>query len=702
MRNLLGRLHDRTPHELDMIARWWEIELRGRDRFTIAGHLYRIMSDAWSFALAWERLTAAEHSLLTWFAGQEEAVSVAEIGTLDGLTAAESRAALEHLVRIGFISLEQDEPEVEPDQPPRYFLPRELAQLTTNIADERQKGSPASSDVDELLDRLNDGALADIAEHMGRQVIPAVALRSDLLAQVGPRLADPEHLRATVRGLSPTVARLWRYLIEQPDPETPERARAALGQSHAEQRLAVQGLAQRGLLWRGYDDDGRLRLVVPDLLRHPRKRPEPPPPELQFVDEHHVEAVDWVFPYAAAWDLLTLLRAGASGLLGRRHGVMEIRPAALRRLALRLWRRSGDVPPTGYLRFLDDLANGLSLTAVDAHGMTTERMRTWTLQSFEQQTRDLFNLWSSSTSWLESAERETVQIWGGDWPAFRRQLLTALGELSPGRWLTLESFAARFVAGAPGALGPHFTAAASHDQRAETVDARRRAILQTVTELTMRTALEWLGLLTISTSRRRTVVALTPVGAWLSGQQDEPPEAPELGAHPLAVLPSFEIVVPRPTPRRVWALSAFADLIRLDRISSFELTQASIGRGLSAGLSTAQIIGYLEQQSSEALPQNVAFEIDEWARGLRRVVVRETVLLEPDSATSSQKIADALTAAGFRVESLADQRLLVSGSGDDPDHDLLAALDKHLRELGHTPLLQPPVPLPRRVSTGEQ
>jgi hypothetical protein len=107
---------------------------------------------------------------------------------------------------------------------------------------------------------------------------------------------------------------------------------------------------------------------------------------------------------------------------------------------------------------------------------------------------------------------------------------------------------------------------------------------------------------------------------------------------------------------------------------------------LSAGLSTGQIIGFLEQQGGEQLPQNVAFEIDEWARSLRRVTVRETVLLEPDSATSSLKIADALIAAGLHVESLSEHRLLVSAPGGEPEHDLLNSLDERLRELGHTPL----------------
>ncbi|HEX3723903.1 MAG TPA: helicase-associated domain-containing protein, partial [Nitrolancea sp.] len=188
------------------------------------------------------------------------------------------------------------------------------------------------------------------------------------------------------------------------------------------------------------------------------------------------------------------------------------------------------------------------------------------------------------------------------------------------------------------------------------------------------------------TSRRRTVFSMTDVGSWLSGRQSSPDVEPELGSHPLSVLPSFEIVLPRPTPRRVWALSAFADLTRLDRVSSYALTRASIGRGLSAGLSTRQIIGFLENQGEEALPQNVAFEIDDWARSLRRVVVRDTVLLEPDSAESSARISNALSAAGLHIEQLSGDRLLVSGTDGASGQDLAGIIDERLRELGHTPL----------------
>lgn len=684
MRNLLGRLHDRAPHELELIARWWEVELRGRDRFSIAGHLYRTMTDAWAFALAWERLEATEQSLLERLAEREPSLNLHEISELVGVSSYDVRATIERLARIGYLFVEQDDVDNSPVQEAHYFVPRELALLTARLRAERTEGLPTSSDIRGLLERLNDGALADIAEQMGGHIIPAVAMRSDLLAQIAPRLADPEHLNSSIRSLNPSLSRLWRRLMEQQDLETPIQIRKALGLTNAELRLAAQGLAQRGLLWRGYAEDGTLCLVVPDLLRNPRKPPEPHPPEVEIVDGEQVDPVDWVFAHAAAWDLLTLMRSSASGLLGRRRGELEVRPGVLRRFAQVLWRRSGEIPPTSYLQFLDFFATGLSLVVNDGKGSTTEQMRSWTLQSFAQQTRAMYDLWLSASDWPEASARETVQIWGGDWPGFRRHLLEALRQLTPGSWVTLESFAARFVHDAPGALGTHFTAAASHEQRADSAEARRHAILKMVVEVTLRTAGEWLGLVTLSTSRRTTVFSVTDVGAWLSGRQSGMQDEPELGSHPLSVLPSFEILLPRPTPRRVWALSAFADFIRLDRVSSYALTRVSIGRGLSAGLSTSQIIGFLEHQGEEPLPQNVAFEIDGWARSLQRVVVRDTVLLEPDGAESCAKILHALTTAGLRVEQLSGNRLLVSGPDSESGQELAGAIDERLRELGHT------------------
>jgi len=66
--------------------------------------------------------------------------------------------------------------------------------------------------------------------------------------------------------------------------------------------------------------------------------------------------------------------------------------------------------------------------------------------------------------------------------------------------------------------------------------------------------------------------------------------------------------------------------------------------------------------------------------------VRDTVLLEPDGAESGTKIADALTSAGFRVERLPGDRLLVFMQDGENSQEFSGMIDERLRELGHTPL----------------
>ncbi len=689
MRNLLGRLHDRSPHDLELIARWWEVEPGRRDRYAVAGLLYRTMTDPWAYALAWEQLSPFEQALIELLTSDGSSRTVTQLSERMRASDETVRNLVTRLFRIGFLYVDQDDDDGSalPDvQDPKYFLPRELAHLTGRLREERDLGIPADLDVDALLDRLNDGALADIAEHMGRQIIPAVAMRRELIAQISPRLADPEHLRDTVRSFNPTVSRVWRWLFERTSPGAPLELRDALGLSNAELRLAVQTLARRGLIWRGYEEDGTLRLVIPEVLRHPRKAPEPSSPALVRVPEGAVEAVDWIFPYAAPWDLLTVVRALSSGLLVRRREGIDGRPGALRRLSQVLWRRNGDVPPTGYVQFLDFLTRGLGLLESDGRGVATARMNAWSRQGFPRLNRELLDIWMRSTSWPEVTQRDLLQIWGGDWPNFRTRLLGRLREVPQGTWVTLESFAVRFAMENPAALGAHFTAAMSHEAMPDASDDRRRAVLQAAVEATVTLACEWLGLVQISSSERRTVFCLTELGAWLCGQAPDPPHEPELGSHPLTVQANFEILLLRPSPRRVWALSAFTETIRLDHVSTYQVTRASVERGMSAGLSSAQICGFLEQQGEEPLPQNVTYEIENWARGFRRVVIRQGVMLDADDSDDCTRIAEALDAAGFKAERLPGDRLLVLNHGELSDGELADALEEKLRDLGHTPL----------------
>lgn len=690
MRNLLGRLHDRAPQELAAIARFWEIDLRGRDAHADAGQLYSALTDPWQFALAWERLSTTERAVVDTMADARAAMTAAEIASLTEQPDLEMYQAVDRLYQAGFLYSDDlagdGERQGMPVDVPRFFLPREISHLSQRLETERARGSPAGESIEQLLDRLTDPELAEISEQMGRLVVPAVAIRADLLAAVVARLGDESYIRDAVRSLNPIATRLWRWLVEHSDETStrPGTARRELGMSASELRQALAALARRGLIWRSYAADGSLVLVVPDLIRNPRKRPAPALPELVEA-RGPVIPNEWHYTHAAAWDLLTLLRGVSDGSVRVKDGQIEDSGPVSRRLGRSFWRGSADSAPTGYLDFLAYLAHALGLLKTGSSGVHVERMQAWTRQSFPEQTRRLFDLWRQTSDWPEGQAREALQVWGANWSGFRAHLLAALGELPLDTWVTLPSFAERVSAAGPNALGAHFSAAASREQPEESPESRRLAVIRLAVEITLTTAAHWLGLIEVSTAQREMVFRLLPLGVWLVRSGDEPRDE-ELGTRSLVVQPDFEIMLFRPSPRRVWALSSFSDADSLDRVSSFRLTRQSLERALRAGLTVPQITGFLEQQSETSLPQNVDFEVKSWAREYRRVRVRPSVLLEPDDRSAVDEIVRLVQEIGLRVERLTHERLLVVLGDDDQPDGLLQQIEEVLRAGGQMPL----------------
>ena len=684
MRNLLGRLHDRPADTLATMARFWDVDLRGRDPAEDVARLFRVLVDPWAFALVWERLSAAEQRILSLLATADAALTVEEVAEQVGDPIDTVREAMRQLYRAGLLYVEAESSEQPQVEPRRAFLPRELAHVVRRLEDERRRGMPTGETIPALLDRLDDGALVEMAEQMGVRVVPAVANRSDLVHAVQPRLLDPTYLRDATRSLDPGAARLWSWLVEHQGSGEPDVAQAALGYTAAELRRAIDALSRRGLLWRGYQD-GRLCLCVPDRIRSPEPLLRPPAPRLQEVNAEAVDPVTWVFPFAAAWDLLVLLRAGADGRLERAGSSGNLDSSLGRRLAPGLWRRAGDLPPAGYLPFLRDLAISVGLIDARSGVIQPHLLRDWLHLSFPEQARRLVHHWRRMRDWPEGESRDVLQVWGADWPGFRTALQEQLRELQPGTWYVLDAVLDRFAARAPDALGRQFTAALSHEEPNLTPDERRREVLRQAAFVTLETAANWLGLVERSSSRGKEVLALGEA-AWLLTDADPPAEAAVPGASPIVVQPSFDVLLVRPTPGRVWTLSAFTEPVALDRVSTYRLTRRSIERALTAGQPLARITGYLERQSGAPLPQAVAYELAEWVRAFRRVRLRQAIVIQPDEASDLTTLLETLRGVDLHVERIAADRLLVLVPGDGDESGVRTRIEQVLRSAGHNPL----------------
>jgi hypothetical protein len=217
---------------------------------------------------------------------------------------------------------------------------------------------------------------------------------------------------------------------------------------------------------------------------------------------------------------------------------------------------------------------------------------------------------------------------------------------------------------------------------------------------TLETACTWLGLIERSYERaeRTPVLRVTPFGRWIAGKRVEPQLTP-IGNAPIAVGANFQILLYRPTPRRVWALSAFAELQALDRVSTWTLTAEALIRALATGIDLDQITAFLERQNGGPLPQNVSYTLSEWDRGYRRVWLRRSVVLVPEDGEKAEPIAAALKEAGLEPEVLSDGRILLIYDEPDAGERLYTAATRALRERGFAPLADPQA-LPARRGRG--
>jgi hypothetical protein len=669
VRNLLGRLHERPARSLAGIASAWGIDLRGRDLHQDVARLFTVLTDPWSLPLMFETLSPSQTRLLAHLVGRDGSESGHDIAGALETDFDEIRDDVQALYRAGLVFAEQVEAGVDGRGETRLFVPREIAHAFQRGERERSLPDPEGEDIDALLDRLDDAELAELAGRLGYTVVPAVAHRPDLVEYLRRRLSEPNRLASVDSTLDGPSRDLWHWL-QTTGRSYPAPARASLGLSSDQLREAIHELASLGLIWRGYDNRGKLEIVVPVVIREPRPLPREEPPDLVTLDDSEVDATPFTTAYPAAWDLLTLLRetqAARTQTLARvlRGGAEDLSAAAARRLATTLWNGS-DTPPTGYLEFLGAIAESLGLIDASDPPRLTDQVRPWTRLGFAEQQERLFQTWSDWREWHESRGRESIQVWGADWPAFRTLLLADLAAVPDASWFTAASFAERFAVTHPDALGRHFTASLNREHVDRRADARRTDTIRFAAELTLLGACAWLGLVQTGRSRRRGYACrVTDTGLWLLGQRDDAPAMEELGEHALSVQPGFEVFLLQPSPRTIWTLSGVADIVELDRVPVFQLTEESTHRALDAGASIDQVQRALQSLSGAPLPENVSFRLREWASAYRRATLGWALVLEFSHHDDADRLRGDLDEAGLSVELMARGRLAIWADAPD-------------------------------------
>ena len=701
MRNLLGRLLQRSSAELDRIAASWSVELTGHDRHSDVSFLYRTMTDVWATRDVWERVSPTGKRLIRALDDHDGAACPPAVLAAEAeVPLADARPELRHLFDLGIISSEGT---ADPDAP--VFLPREMGLMIERVEAEQSAIVQWDAPLAELMAAVPYPELEEAAIAWGARVIPAMHARSELVGLVQAQLSHPDRVSRMIATLSPPARNIWARLGTAGGSLALDELLSPADVPLQARRRILRELASPLLLWHGYDEKGTRLAAVPAEILNPPPVEVEPPPDLILLETADVVEPEWLFPYAAGWDVLTILREVQ--LSGPRWRVLaEADPALVRRLSRRLWwadRETRDVP-TGYLSFVVRVA---ALAGIlrddDGRAVPGEAAADWREHGFAAAGKRLVAAWAGVEEWIEGRERVDATLYGASWPLFRQQLIDALGDLDEDQWYDQGRFIERLLKARPDLLRQATVVSVGSAPRRARIDTpeqvqdRREQILSLLTGTTLETACVWLGLIERSATLhgRRAVLRVTPFGRWVAGRRVEP-GLPSLGQAAIAVGGGFQVLLYRPTPRRVWSLSAIAELQSLDRISTWALTAEAFTRALAGGLSLSQVTTYLERQSGVALPQNVAYTLAEWDRGYRRVWLRRAVLLVPEEGEESEPIVAALKDAGLEPELLSDGRIALVFDEPDAGERLYGAATRALRERGFAPLADPHSPAPRR------
>lgn len=684
MRNLLVHLRARGLEDLRRIADCWGVLLTGRTTDDHVAHLYRTMRDPWTIRDRAETLTTAEWAIIDAILALPTNTAIArrDLPTATGQTLDSLAAATASLIACGILATD--------DTADAIGLPRELATAFARVRDERLLG-PAldpSTPLRGLLATLEGGELEEAAEAWGLRVTPGTVSRDALTDDLLARLDLPEQRRAVISGLTGDADRLFAALREAGGRQDLATLRHKLDLTAPALREALRALNRRLLAWHVWDAPlpdgtalGRTLIVPRDVLV--RRRPQKDePPALTPVTAAPPDRPQ--HPYSAAWDLLTILQRLSQGRLAWREGDEERNATALRRLAPSLWQATSEGrAPVGYVPFLLALARweGLIRAEEDELEAHEPALEAWRGRDFPDQTRILFNRWRTAAEWPEGLSQDDLQLTSVDFPAARNALLAELRACAIGTWYDAATLATRIARLRPQLLGGSF-----HAARASGPAGTREEVTTAAVTVILHGALVPLGLLREgvqdkSTKRAQPALALTDIAGWLLGQRAAPP-TPSVGDRPLAVGADFSILLFRPTPRRIWTLGALAEQQRLDTASSYQLTEASVRRGIASGLSAEQIATFLERGGGAPLPQNVAFTLRDWTRGHEGVRLTRALILHPDATASPDRLRAALERAKLPApEPLPDGRLLLTlPATTDPE-----AIATALRDAGLTP-----------------
>ena len=186
-----------------------------------------------------------------------------------------------------------------------------------------------------------------------------------------------------------------------------------------------------------------------------------------------------------------------------------------------------------------------------------------------------------------------------------------------------------------------------------------------------------LGLVDLGLREGRPVLMrLSRLGAELLGNEN----AGELGGHrsSLVVNPDFEVILfpGDDEPEAVHALDQLCERLKTDHIHHFRMTRESLQAALNEGTSLASVVQELTDRSRSALPQNVLYNLEDWADQAGVLLLDEDRVLRGRKSEIVERFAAHPRLATVVARRIDENRLALK-----PDADI-GELREVARDLG--------------------
>ena len=176
-------------------------------------------------------------------------------------------------------------------------------------------------------------------------------------------------------------------------------------------------------------------------------------------------------------------------------------------------------------------------------------------------------------------------------------------------------------------------------------------------------------------------VSLTPLGRHLLNQKTSalPALSKTEASDELIVQPNYEIMIPKGFDLKLrFQLERFADVIRTDQMVTYQISKASIYRGIESGLDEKAMLTFVEGHSRRSVPQNIVYSISEWAESCGQIQFMNVFLMCTETETLAQELSAHRRIGAFIKGEVSPTALIV-------DRKQYSKLIRELKNAGYFP-----------------